>query len=55
MTDKDIKLIAAAKKSGDYFEVVDMGKKADTAAAKEILHKIAGDIYHREEYEVGIL
>lgn len=57
MTDKDKKLIEKARRTHyiDWHLVCDMEEQADTEEAREILHRIACSLYHREEYYVGLL
>jgi hypothetical protein len=39
-----------------YWSIVDsMADKAETAEAREILQKMAKTMYHKEEWEAGLL
>lgn len=52
MTEKDKALIEKAKRS--YWAEIEPDE-ADTEEARKILHRIAVDGYHREEYQAGLL
>lgn len=52
MTDKDKALIEKARRS--YWADIDEDA-ADTEEAREILHRIAVDRYHYEEFKAGML
>ena len=52
MTERDRALIELAKRS--YWADIDPDA-ADTVEAHDILHRIAVDGYHREEFKAGIL
>lgn len=57
MTDKDQKLIEKAKKLSavDWDYAYELAEQADTEEAKEILSNIGRLLYHREEYNAGLL
>ena len=52
MTDRDKALIEKAKRS--YWADIDEDA-ADTEEARKILHRMAVDGYHYEEYQAGML
>ena len=52
MTEKDKALIEKAKRS--YWAEIEPDE-ADTVEARDILHRIAVDGYHREEFKAGML
>lgn len=52
MTEKDKQLIEKARRS--YWADINEDE-ADTEEAREILHRIAVDRYHYEEYKCGML
>ena len=52
MTERDKALIELAKRS--YWADIDPDA-ADTVEAHDILHRIAVDGYHREEFKAGML
>ena len=52
MTERDKALIEKAR--NQYWAEIEPDE-ADTEEARQILHRIAVDGYHREEYQAGLL
>lgn len=57
MTEKDEQLIRQAEKLSctRWYEVQDLIARADTEEAREHLRAIESLLYHREEYDAGLL
>lgn len=55
MTDNDKKLITKAQNTFDSWEVEKLIPHAESEKSRKILHNIAVDIYHREEFYADML
>lgn len=55
MTDNDKKLITKAQNAFDSWEVEKLIPHAESENSREMLHNIAVDIYHREEFYADML